>query len=366
MALAILRAVLYLLCAGATFYAILAIVAARDFFSSEAPAPDAAFHPGISILKLPARSRTRRKLPFLLRGGLPRLPDRSSARSRGPGPAAAGPRPPGMPGRGDRHRAERRGRSEPKVATRRHGAARPPRDPARLRQRRGPERLPGGWWSRPLIRRSRSPRHRYRVAWLRTRGLLQALGNATEFQLPAFVARKVEGCAWLGAGIQIRREALRGNRGFAEVSRYRRRSDARSPAGARRAPRRDRPGRRPRARARASASSSGARFVNRGSARPDWPVKAAPLTQSSVAAVLLPPRPAAARWTVVAPRSGCAWRWRGRSARGSSKTLSVRRWILLGPLRDSSRPRSGSRAFRKDRGVAASAWSISGSLAPGR
>ena len=51
MASEILRAFLYLLCAGTTFYAIFAIVAARDFFSSPAPAVDAAFHPGISILK---------------------------------------------------------------------------------------------------------------------------------------------------------------------------------------------------------------------------------------------------------------------------------------------------------------------------
>jgi ceramide glucosyltransferase len=52
-------------------------------------------------------------------------------------------------------------------------------------------------------------------------GVLQALGNATEFQPSAFVARKVEGVRFgLGAGILIRREALEEIGGFAEVSRF--------------------------------------------------------------------------------------------------------------------------------------------------
>jgi ceramide glucosyltransferase len=227
MAPAVLRAGLYLLCAGATFYAILAIVAAREFFSSPAPVPDPAFHPGISVLK-PIRgaepdaeenfrSFCEQDYPDfeIVFGALdPEDPGLAAARLAaarhagtavtvvaGSGAAGANPKVANLAG------------MEPRA---RHGI---------LLVSDSDVRAPSDYLRRmvaaladPAVAVATSP---YRSRGLGLGGVLQALGNATEFQPSAFVARKVEGVRFgLGAGILIRREALEEIGGFAEVSRF--------------------------------------------------------------------------------------------------------------------------------------------------
>jgi ceramide glucosyltransferase len=251
MAPAVLRAALYLLCAGATFYAIFAIIAARDFFSSPAPAPDAAFHPGISVLK-PIRgaepdaeenfrSFCEQDYPDyqIVFGALdPDDPGLAAARvaaARHAGTAiavvagsgasvvagsgasvVAGSGAAGVAGSGSAG-------ANPKVANLAGMESRARHEILLISD--SDVRAPGDYLRRmvaaladPAVAVATSP---YRSRGRGLGGLLQALGNATEFQPSVFVARKVEGVRFgLGAGILIRREALEEIGGFAEVSRF--------------------------------------------------------------------------------------------------------------------------------------------------
>ena len=234
MALAVLRAALYLLCAGATLYSILAIVAARDFFSSPAPAPDPAFHPGISVLK-PIRgaepdaeenfrSFCEQEYPDfqIVFGALdPEDPGLAAARlaaARHAGTAVAI-----VAGSGADVVAAGAAGANPKVAN--LAGMEPRARHAILLVSDSDVRVPGDYLRRmvaaladPSVAVATSP---YRSRGRGLGGILQALGNATEFQPSVFVARKVEGVRFgLGAGILIRREALEEIGGFAEVSRY--------------------------------------------------------------------------------------------------------------------------------------------------
>jgi ceramide glucosyltransferase len=227
MALAVLRAALYVLCAGATFYAILAIVAAHDFFSSPPPAPDAAFHPGISVLKP-------------IRGAEPDADEnfRSFCEQDYPDyQVVFGALDPDDPGLAAARRAAARHAGTAVAVVAGSGAAGANPKVANLagmepRARHGillvsdsDVRAPADYLRRmvaaladPSVAVATSP---YRSRGRGLGGLLQGLGNATEFQPSAFVARKVEGVRFgLGAGILIRREALEEIGGFAEVSRY--------------------------------------------------------------------------------------------------------------------------------------------------
>lgn len=228
MALVVARTALYLLCAGGVVYALLAIAAAREFFSSAAAPPgDPAFRPGISILKP-------------IRGEEPEADENFRSFCEQEYPAyqiVFGALDPDDPGLAAARRAAGRhtGADIAVVAGGDAAGANPKvRNLANMEPHarhalllvsdsdvRAPRDYLGrivGWLADPEVAVVTSP---YRSRGRGLGGLLQALGNATEFQPSAFVARKVEGVRFgLGAGILIRREALAEIGGFAEVSRF--------------------------------------------------------------------------------------------------------------------------------------------------
>lgn len=227
MALVIARAALSILCAGGIVYAVLAMVAARDFFSSAPPAGGTASPPGISILKpiRGAEADAEENFRSFCEQDYPELQIIFGALDPAdPGLAAA------------RLVAARPSRAEIAVIAGGDAAGANPkvrnlsnmephaRHPILLVSdsdvRVPPDYLKrmAAWLADPAVAVVTSP---YRSRGTGPGGLLQALGNATEFQPSAFVARMVEGVRFgLGAGILIRREALAEIGGFAEVSRF--------------------------------------------------------------------------------------------------------------------------------------------------
>jgi len=226
MALAIARAALSLLCVGGIVYAVLAMVAARDFFASAPPA-GAATLPGISILKPIRGTETGAEENF-----------RSFCEQDYPDYqivfGALDPEDPGLAAA----RLAAQGRSRAEIAVVAGGDAAGANPKVRNLSNMEPHarhavllvsdsdvRVPSdylkrmaAWLADPAVAVVTSP---YRSRGRGAGGLLQALGNATEFQPSAFVARKVEGVRFgLGAGILIRREALAEIGGFAEVARF--------------------------------------------------------------------------------------------------------------------------------------------------
>jgi len=220
------RMVLAVLGAGSIVYCLLAIFAARDFFRERRP-DNPAFLPSMSILK-PIRGReagaaacfrsfASQDYPDiqLLFGALdpddpglaeakaivaefPRLDARISA---GGGPS------PGNPKVATLARLETLATGEVLLLS--DSDVRVP--PGYLRSMVGPLADPG-------VGVVTSP---YRSHGSGFGGLLQALGNASEFQPSVFVARKLEGVRFaLGAGILVRREALREIGGFDALGQY--------------------------------------------------------------------------------------------------------------------------------------------------
>jgi len=238
MTVAVVRAALYLLCAGGVVYALLAITAAREFFSSvgeihpEAdagfpPEVDADFFPEVSILKPIRGAEEGAEENFrsfcaqdypeyqIVFGALdPDDPGLAAAR----GAAAAHPGRDiavvaGEATEGEnpkvRNLVQMERRAKHPLLLVSDSDVRAPRD--YLRRIVAP-------LADPAVAVVTSP---YRSRGAGLGGLLQALGNATEFQPSVLVARKIEGVRFgLGAGILIRREILEQIGGFAAVSRF--------------------------------------------------------------------------------------------------------------------------------------------------
>lgn len=229
MALAILRVLLYLLCAGATGYAIYAIAAAREFFGERAPEGGA--RPPVSVLKPICGAEEGAEENF-----------RSFAEQDYPGlQIVFGALDPGDPGLDAARRAAAAhpGTEMTVVAGEDPGVLAPGGNPkvrnlANLAGRAKHDlilvsdadvRAPRDYVSRivavladPAVGVVTSP---YRSRGRGWGGVLQALGNAAEFQPSVFVARRLEGLRFaLGAGILIRREALDAIGGFAALSPY--------------------------------------------------------------------------------------------------------------------------------------------------
>ena len=226
MTASVVRAALYVLCAGGIAYALLAIRAAREFFSSVGEI-DPGFHPGISILK-PIRGAEEgagESFGSFCSQDYPEYQIVFGALDRDdPGLAAARDAAAAHPGReivvvageeteGENPKVrnlvqmERRARYPLILVS--DSDVRAPRD--YLRRIAAP-------LADPAVAVVTSP---YRSCGAGLGGLLQALGNATEFQPSVLVARKVEGVRFgLGAGILIRREALDAVGGFPAVSRF--------------------------------------------------------------------------------------------------------------------------------------------------
>jgi ceramide glucosyltransferase len=218
------RAALLVLCGGATAYSLFAIVAAREFFSSETSG-DADSFPPISILKpiCGADENAEANLRSFCEQDYPEFQIVFGAvNPRDPGLAAA------------RHLAEEfAGRDFEVVAGGLSSGANPKvRNLANLEPRArhslilvsdSDVRVGRDYLRRivapladPVVAVVTSP---YRSHGLGFGGILQALGNSTEFQPSVFVARKLEGLRFaLGAGILIRRDVLREIGGFAALS----------------------------------------------------------------------------------------------------------------------------------------------------
>jgi len=223
---ALVRAVLYALCGGATAYALLAIASAREFFRQAPPPEPAAFAP-ISILK-PIRGadenaeecfRTFVEQDYpafqIVFGALDRDDPGLEAARR---VAEASPEVDVEIAAGGE-----RGEGNPKVANLAN-LARRARHPLLLVSD-SDVRAPRGYLRRIAAAAEEagagvvtSP---YRSRGRGWGGVLQALGNATEFQPSVFVARRLEGMRFaLGAGILLRRDALDAIGGFAAVAPY--------------------------------------------------------------------------------------------------------------------------------------------------
>jgi ceramide glucosyltransferase len=223
---ALVRAILYALCGGATAYALLAIVSAREFFRQAPPPEPAAFAP-ISILK-PIRGadenaeenfRTFVEQDYpafqIVFGALDRDdPGLEAARRVAEAHpevdveiAAGGERGEGNPKVANLANLARRARHPLLLVS--DSDVRAPRDYLRRIAAAAGEAGVGVVTS-PYRSRGRG--------W---GGVLAALGNATEFQPSVFVARKLEGMRFaLGAGILLRRDALDAIGGFAAVAPY--------------------------------------------------------------------------------------------------------------------------------------------------
>ena len=226
MALDVLRAALYLLCAGAAAYALFAIAAARDFFGAPPPAepPDL---PPISILKpicgadpgAEENFRTFADQDYpafqLVFGALdPADPGLAAARrtaAEHPGldvAVVAG----GEAGDGNpkvRNLANLEPRAKHALLLVSDSDVRAPRDYLRRLAAAAAE---------PGVAVVTSPYRSHGRGW---GGVLQALGNATEFQPSVLVARKIEGLGFaLGAGILVRRDALAEIGGFEALAPY--------------------------------------------------------------------------------------------------------------------------------------------------
>ena len=234
MTAAVVRAALSLLCAGSVVYALLAISAAREFFSSAHeidpgihPEADPGFFPTLSILKpirgaepgaaenfrsFCAQDYPEYQIVFgALDPGDPGLAAARDAAAAHPGRDVALVAGEGTEGENPKVRnllqMERRARYPLLLVS--DSDVRAPRD--YLRRIVAP-------LADPAVAVVTSP---YRSRGTGIGGLLQALGNATEFQPSVLVARKVEGVRFgLGAGILIRREILDEIGGFPAVSRF--------------------------------------------------------------------------------------------------------------------------------------------------
>jgi ceramide glucosyltransferase len=223
---ALVRAILYALCGGATAYALLAIVSAREFFRQAPPPEPAAFAP-ISILK-PIRGADENAVENfrtfvnqdypafqIVFGALDRDdPGLEAARRVAEAHpevdveiAAGGERGEGNPKVANLANLARRARHPLLLVS--DSDVRAPRDYLRRIAAAAGEAGVGVVTS-PYRSRGRG--------W---GGVLAALGNATEFQPSVFVARKLEGMRFaLGAGILLRRDALDAIGGFAAVAPY--------------------------------------------------------------------------------------------------------------------------------------------------
>jgi ceramide glucosyltransferase len=220
---ALVRTALYLLCAGSTAYALLAIAAAREFFREEPPAEPSVFPP-ISILK-PIRGededaeenfRTFAEQDYpefqLLFGALDR-DDAGLGAARRIAEAhpeldveivAGGDRAGGNPKVANLANLARRARHRLLLVS-----------DSDVRAPRGYLRRIAAAAEDPDVGVVTSPYRSNGRGW---GGVLQALGNATEFQPSVFVARKLEGLRFaLGAGILLRRDVLDEVGGFAAI-----------------------------------------------------------------------------------------------------------------------------------------------------
>lgn len=226
MVAAVVRAALYVSCAGTVAYALLAIAAARDFFR-ETPAPDAPEHPPISVLK-PIRGAEedagRNFLTFaeqdypefqLLFGALdgddPGLDAARRIAREHPGLdveiVAGGDRGAGNPKVRNLANLEPHARHSLILVS--DSDVRAPRDYLRRIAAAAAE---------PGVGVVTSPYRSHGRGW---GGVLQALGNATEFQPSVFVARKLEGLRFaLGAGVLVRRDVLEAIGGFSALAPY--------------------------------------------------------------------------------------------------------------------------------------------------
>jgi ceramide glucosyltransferase len=220
----IVRITLLILCGGATLYALFAIAAAHDFFSSVAP-PAAGLLPPISILKpicgaevnaeANLRSFCEQEYPEFqivfgavdpLDPGLAtarRLVDEFPGRDfeivAGGGASGANPKVKNL--------ANLETRARHSLILVSDSDVRAPSD--YLRKIVAPI-------ADPAVGVVTSP---YRSHGHGLGGVLQALANSTEFQPSVLVARKLEGMRFaLGAGILIRREVLREIGGFRALS----------------------------------------------------------------------------------------------------------------------------------------------------
>jgi len=227
MAVVIARTALSILCVGGIVYAALAVFAARDFFSAAPPAGAGAPPPGISILKpiRGAEADAEENFRSFCDQDYPDYQIVFGALDPGDAGLAAARLAAARPSRaeiavvagGDAAGANPKVRNlsnmEPHA---RHAVLLVSDSDVRV----PPDYLKrmAAWLEDPAVAVVTSP---YRSRGSGAGGLLQALGNATELQPSAFVARKVEGVRFgLGAGILIRREALAEIGGFAEVSRF--------------------------------------------------------------------------------------------------------------------------------------------------
>ncbi len=223
---ALVRAVLYVLCAGTTAYALLAIGAAREFFGKEPP-PEPGALPAISVLK-PIRGgdeNAEENFRTFAEQDYPAFQIVFGALDRDdPGLEAARRIAAAYPGLDVEIAAGgERGEGNPKVANLAN-LARSARHPFLLvsdsdvRAPRDYLRRIAAAASEPGVGVVTSP---YRSRGRGWGGVLQALGNATEFQPSVLVARKVEGMNFaLGAGILLRRDVLDAIGGFAAVAPY--------------------------------------------------------------------------------------------------------------------------------------------------
>ena len=224
MALAALRVVLIALCAGAAVYALFAIRAARAFFAeaaAEGPAPP------ISILK-PICGREEGALENFrsffaqdypefqivlgaldpsdagldaARTAAAERPERDAAIVAGGGAAGENPKV--------RNLANLETRARHGVLLVSDSDVRAPKDYLR--------RI-AAVLADPEVAVVTSPYRSHGSGW---GGVLQALGNATEFQPSVFVARRLEGLRFaLGAGILVRRDVLASVGGFATIAAY--------------------------------------------------------------------------------------------------------------------------------------------------
>ncbi len=223
---AVVRAALYASCAGSIAYALFAVAAAREFFSEASP-PEPSRLPPISVLK-PIRGaeenaeenfRTFAEQDYpefqLVFGALdPADPGLEAARrtkAAHPGldaeVAAGGARGDGNPKVRNLANLEPRAR-HPLILV----------SDSDVRAPRGYLRAIAAAAAGPSVGVVTSP---YRSRGRGPGGILQALGNATEFQPSVFVARKLEGLRFaLGAGTLVRREVLESIGGFAALSPY--------------------------------------------------------------------------------------------------------------------------------------------------
>ena len=223
---AVIRAALYLSCAGAIAYALFAVAAAREFFG-DSPCADPPNPPPISVLK-PIRGaeedaeqnfRTFAEQDYpafqLLFGALdPDDPGLDAARRTAkthPGLdveiVAGGERGDGNPK--VRNLANLAPRARHPLLLVSDSDVRAPRDYLR--------RIAAAAEA-PSVGVVTSPYRSHGRGW---GGALQALGNATEFQPSVFVARKLEGLRFaLGAGVLVRRTVLDAIGGFEALAPY--------------------------------------------------------------------------------------------------------------------------------------------------